>query len=190
MNTKNNKKSKNSIERIKKALRKSLQEQGHKYLTIKSVCETAHLNRTTFYAHYDSIEDALYQMCEGYITQIYSIFINKKLQYREKIQQGIEIIRDNQVFFDYTFKNVINLELHVLDMVMNNFSSSQDKEITFNNIDYAKLSIAYQISGFIGIAKVYFRDFNKDPMKKINIQQFTDIIFNIVNKNNPYLPIK
>ena len=85
MNIKNNKRAQQSVNKIRFALNELLQKCGHKNLSITQICKSANINRATFYSHYDSIEDALYQMCEEYIKKVFSIFLNKTISYKEKI---------------------------------------------------------------------------------------------------------
>lgn len=186
MNIKNNQKSKNSIAKIQNALYNLLSTVGHKKLTIKLVCNEAQINRTTFYAHFDSIEDALYQMCEKHIIDVFKIFLKLDLPYKLRVKESLQIIKNNYSFFEYIFTNVNNLELRVIEMVEN--SDLYDK--SNSNYKNTKLSLAFIISGFVGIGKTYFNDLKSNKTAKISIDDFANLIFNVINQNNPYFTIK
>ena len=76
MNIKNNKKSQQSRQKIKDALSNIIKNKEYQ-VSIKYLCEMANINRTTFYSHYDSVEDVLYDMCGTYIKKAYKVFINR-----------------------------------------------------------------------------------------------------------------
>ena len=182
MNKKDNKRAQDSKQRLKRAVCNLLKEVGHEKITIKSLCKEAGVNRTTFYAHFDDIEDLLYEICEEYIVGCFKIFMNTEVSYRIRIKNAVELIRDDMEFFAYVFRNVHNLELKVLNMV----------EILYTDNDYlagaekAKLSLAFIISGFVGVGKIYF----SSDKCKMNPDEFADILYNAINMSNSYFIIK
>lgn len=182
MNIKNNKRAQDSKNKIKNAICNMLQTVGHNQLSIKSICANAGVNRTTFYSHFDGVEDALYQICEEYIVKAYKIFLKTNIPYKTRIKNAIEIIIDKIDFFNYVFTNVHNLELKILEMVQTCYVGNDD----FINNDQAKLSLAFIISGFIGVGKLYFNSQNS----KIDSQQFADVLCSAINLSNPYFIIK
>ena len=88
MNTKNNRKAKLSKEKIQNALLDIIKNKEYQ-ISIKYLCEVAKINRTTFYSHYDSVEDILYEMCGGYITKACDIFLDKTISYQESGRRHI-----------------------------------------------------------------------------------------------------
>ena len=62
MNVKNNKKAKMSVENITNAVFDLLKSSSYEELTVKDICKIAGVNRSTFYSHFDSIEDILYSI--------------------------------------------------------------------------------------------------------------------------------
>lgn len=62
MNTKNNLRSQETRQRIKDALVTILQRKDILDLTVSRLCQTAHINRSTFYSHYDSIGDVMEEL--------------------------------------------------------------------------------------------------------------------------------
>ena len=100
MNTPNNKRKKESIQRIEKAFVTLLQSRQLSQISVSDICKDAGLNRTTFYANYAdiyalaaSIRDKLEQnMAELYQEEISSGFNSHN--YLKLFRH----IRDNQIF--------------------------------------------------------------------------------------------
>ncbi len=59
MNTKNNNRYKDSEQRIQAALMKLMENQELEDVTVKDICKESHINRATFYAHYEDIYDLM-----------------------------------------------------------------------------------------------------------------------------------
>ena len=57
------------------ALIQLLNEKDYEYITVKEVCKKAGVNRSTFYLHYESIDDLLEETLE---------YINKKRHKKRK----------------------------------------------------------------------------------------------------------
>ena len=184
MNKKNNIKTKQSIEKIKNVTCEMLESCGIEKLSIKGVCEKAKLNRTTFYAHFDSIEAVLYEICQEYIIKAYEIFLDTKKTYQIRIKQAMELILERYNFFAYVFENVNNLELRILEIV-ESYYKDQD---FLDGAEYAKLSLAFIISGFVGVGKVYFN--SKEYREKMTPEEFAEVVSGVVNQSNPYFMIK
>lgn len=184
MNIKNNKKSQQSIFKIKSSIQMLIKEDSHK-LTIKDICNKASINRTTFYAHFDNIEDCLYDMCNEQALGIFKIFLNTSLPYSERIKQSLVIIKENNKFFEYSFKHLHNLEGFVIELLEHNWNNLTN----FTDYEKAKLSLSFIISGFIGIGKTYFEDLKSNKTKKISINEFADLICSLINFNNKFMPI-
>lgn len=182
MNTKNNKRSQNSIYKLKKTVCKMLKDIDHEKITIKDLCNAAGVNRTTFYAHFDDIESLLYEICEEYIIGCYEIFLDTSTSYKSRIRKMVEFIQEDFEFFAYIFRNVHNLDVKILEMVSNRYT---DADFVSGDIK-AKLSLAFIISGFVGVGKTYFIT-NQSNM---NPEEFADVLFNAVNMSNSYFVIK
>jgi len=186
MNVSNNKRSKDSILKIQSAVCDLIHIVGLKSINIKMICEKACVNRTTFYAHYDSVEDVLYDICKQYINKAYKIFLNTQISYKERLILSLEIVKNKLEFFTYLLQNVGDLELYILEIIEHsNFE-------TFNNLknEKSRLSLSFIISGFIGILKIYFNDLINGKTKEISTSEVATIIINSINMNNPNFLIK
>ena len=61
MNTKNNQRSRETSERIVRAVYRAITEEGKPLsrITVREICEEAEINRSTFYAHYQDVYDVV-----------------------------------------------------------------------------------------------------------------------------------
>jgi len=182
MNIKDNKRAQMSVQKIKKATAKLIKNIKEKKITIKDICKEAGINRTTFYAHFDSTESVVYEICEEYIIGCYRIFLDTNTPYRTRIKKTVELIHNDLDFFAYVFENVHNLELKILEMVENYYTDND----FVSGADAAKLSLAFIISGFVGVGKIYFNS----KKYHMNPGEFADILYNAINMSNPYFTIK
>lgn len=64
MNTKNNQRYRDMDKKLKSTLLELLKNTDFEKVTVKKLCETACVNRTTFYAHYADIYEMMGQMEE------------------------------------------------------------------------------------------------------------------------------
>ena len=106
MNTPNNKRKKESMERIEKVFIELLQTKELNEISVSDICKHAGLNRTTFYANYTDIyglADAIRDKLENEVSGLY----------KEEVTQGFNSndylklfrhIKDNQIFYNTYFK--------------------------------------------------------------------------------------
>lgn len=106
MNTLNNKRKKESMERIEKIFIELLQTKALNEISVSDICKRAGLNRTTFYANYPDIyglADAIRDKLEVAVSDLY----------RDEITQGFNSndylklfrhIQENQIFYQTYFK--------------------------------------------------------------------------------------
>lgn len=106
MNTKNNRRRRESMARMEKALIELLQTRELHQITVSDICKTCGLNRSTFYANYTDIYDLADKIREHVEEEI-------NLLYEAERTQGFNSndylklfrhIRDNQLFYRTYFK--------------------------------------------------------------------------------------
>lgn len=106
MNTPNNKRKRESRERIEKVFIELLQVKELDKISVSDICKQAKLNRTTFYANYTDI----YGLADAIRDQLESEVFNL---YKEEYSQGFNShdylklfrhIKDNQLFYQTYFK--------------------------------------------------------------------------------------
>jgi len=106
MNTPNNRRKKESMERIEKVFIELLQTKELGEISVSDICKRAGLNRTTFYANYTDIyglADAIRDKLENEVSDLF----------KEEVTQGFNSndylklfrhIKDNQIFYKTYFK--------------------------------------------------------------------------------------
>lgn len=168
-----------------------LNKKSIEYITIKEICNKAGVNRSTFYLHYESIND-LVEETMNYINNRFIMyfnadtkdFINKikcsnledlKLVQKEYLTPYLNFIKENKNIFKASFNNpkgmmAINkynhLKVYVINPILDRFN------IPKNERDYL---IAFYISGIIAIIKEWI---NNDC--KASIIDVEDIIIKCV----------
>ena len=63
-----------SAEKMHNALITLLDSKDFEYITIKEICETAGVNRSTFYLHYDNVNDLLQETVEAVYKDFFGRF--------------------------------------------------------------------------------------------------------------------
>ena len=106
MNTSNNKRKRESVERIEKVFVELLQSRELGEIRVSDICKRAELNRTTFYANYAdiySLADSIRDKLEKSVAELY----------REELDTGVNSndylklfrhIQENQIFYRTYFK--------------------------------------------------------------------------------------
>lgn len=76
MNTKNNKRRRESVERIKKAFFDELQKKELSQIKVSDICKLASINRSTFYANFLDIydlADKIYEELKNEVAQMFDL---------------------------------------------------------------------------------------------------------------------
>ena len=106
MNVKNNKRRRESQEKIEKAFIELLQTREIKEITVSDLIKMTGLNRSTFYANYIDIFDLADKTREKLESDFSNLFAGYDDYYYENI--GVEKmfahIKDNQIFYKTYFK--------------------------------------------------------------------------------------
>ncbi len=68
----------NSARAMDEALIYLLNDKDYDYITIKEICKKAGVNRSTFYLHYENIDDLLKESVDWMINDFFSYFDNTK----------------------------------------------------------------------------------------------------------------
>lgn len=74
MNTKNNKRKKESRQKIENAFMQLLDEKDVKEITVKEICLLAGVNRTTFYANYLDVYDLIEKIGKDLLDNFYELY--------------------------------------------------------------------------------------------------------------------
>lgn len=104
MNTPNNKRKKESQDRIEKVFLNLIQKRDIKDISVSKICELAKVNRTTFYANYVDIYDLIDKIRDRMINEFANIFDNNDGHTKENYLKMFKHIKDNQIFYKTYFK--------------------------------------------------------------------------------------
>ena len=107
MNTKNNKRRRNSIEAIEKAFVELLQERELKEITVTDLCKQTGLNRSTFYANYLDVYDLADKLREKLEADFSSQFAANTQHAYTGTDGALRMfthICENQMFYKTYFK--------------------------------------------------------------------------------------
>ncbi len=105
MNTKNNKRRRDSVEKIEKAFIERLQEHGIKKITVSDLCHMTGLNRSTFYANFLDVYDLAEKVKEKLEQDFSEVFRN--FDYHSDHSGALKMfehIKENQLFYRTYFK--------------------------------------------------------------------------------------
>ena len=106
MNTKNNKRRRESVAKIEHVFVSLLQTKELSQITVSDICKKAGLNRTTFYANYLDIydlADKIKEHLENEMKQLYQEEYEKRFNSNDYLKL-FRHIKDNPLFFKTYFK--------------------------------------------------------------------------------------
>ena len=72
-----------------------LEKKEYEFITVKEICEKAGVNRSTFYLHYQSIDELLFETIEMINKRFNSSFDNKKINPQTLKKEDLFLIDDN-----------------------------------------------------------------------------------------------
>ena len=73
---------------MNEALLKLLEKKNYEFITVKEICEKAGVNRSTFYLHYETMEDLLTESIAYVIENRNSRYIRQELLNQDKIKSN------------------------------------------------------------------------------------------------------
>ena len=104
MNTPNNKRKKDSQERIEKAFLQEVQTKELSEIKVSDICKDAKINRTTFYANYIDIYDLADKVRDRMMLEFASMFDRSAGHTPQNFLKMFKHIKDNQIFYKTYFK--------------------------------------------------------------------------------------
>lgn len=106
MNTKNNKRKRESMQKIEQVLVEFLQTKELNQISVSDICKKAGLNRSTFYANYIDIydlADTIRKKLEDEVSELYKDEITEGFNSNNYLVL-FQHIKDNQIFYQTYFK--------------------------------------------------------------------------------------
>ncbi len=101
MNTPNNRRRRESIEKIEKTFIELLQDRKLNEISVSDICKISGLNRSTFYANYEDIYDLADKLRRQLEAQVFGLYENISTHDYLPLFRHI---RENQLFYKTYFK--------------------------------------------------------------------------------------
>ena len=165
------------------ALIELLNKKDFEYITIKEICEKAGVNRTTFYLHYETINDLLSECIDNINKHFIKQFNKNTVEFFEKIKNCsneelilitpeyltpyLNYIKENKVIYQVTVKHAVimnsvdkfnALNQHIFKPIFNRFGID---EKTGNYM------ISYYLSGITAIINEWIKNNCNDEISYI-----------------------
>ena len=160
-----------------------LDKKDIEFITVKEICEKAGVNRSTFYLHYESIDDLVEETMEyinkkfvdyfnadasNFISGIHDLPIEDLNLVQEKyLTPYLGFIKENKKIFKASFSNprgmkclekYTSLEKYVFVPILSRFDIPANEK---------KYFIKFYIQGIIAIIKEWVKDDCKDSIQNI-----------------------
>ena len=177
--------------RMNEALISLLEKKDLEFITVKEICETAGVNRSTFYLHYETISDLMNETVEMVDKRFLSYFSQRErdalsemngadlkelvLVSRAYLLPYLRFLRDNKHVYRAAFRNPAGMQAyaryeylknHILGPSLARFQISPESRPYY---------IAYYGEGIIAIVKEWLR---RDCIDEV--ESISDIIENCV----------
>lgn len=106
MNTKNNRRRRQSVERMERVFVELLQSRELGEITVSDICKRAELNRSTFYANFDDIYALAGRVRERLEEEVSALYGREAAEHfnSNDYLRLFRHIRDNQLFYKTYFK--------------------------------------------------------------------------------------
>lgn len=165
MNTTNNKRKKQSKEKIKKAFVEQLQKKQLNQISVTDIVKEAHINRSTFYANYIDIYDLADKLKEEMFYNLLDLFKEESTSHTHSYNylKLFRHIKDNQIYYKTLFKLDFDFSKYI------NIDSEYKEALKFydslKNIDY---HIVFFKSGLNSVIKKWLYDGCIETPEEIN----------------------
>ena len=150
MNTKNNKRRRESIDKIEKAFIELLQSHNIKEITVSDICKITQLNRSTFYANYIDVYDLAEKVKARLENEFSEQFANYDYYHEQTgAVRMFTLVKENQIFFKTYFKldEISNIKWYPYD--------ENRALLAFGNKENIKYHVEFFKNGFNAILKMW-----------------------------------
>ena len=169
--------------RMDEAFLKLLEEKDFAYITVKEICEKAGVNRSTFYLHYETVNDLLAESARYIIDKLIANMPQDTADFFEKLQTRpleelylitpeylrpyLNFIKEHRRIFHTAVAHssvlgmndaYLALNRHVLTPILNRFHISPSEQ---------KYMMPFYINGLIGIINEWLKEDCKDSVEHI-----------------------
>ena len=165
MNTPNNKRRKESKERIELEFVKLLQNKDVKDINVSDICKKAKVNRSTFYANYIDIYDLVDKIKENMLNEFLEIYKDEVSQFKHSYNflKLFNHIKENQLFYKTYFKLGADLTDSLMRDNLNN-----EMILFFGNTKHLQYHIDFFKAGLNAIIIRWLNNNCKESPEEIN----------------------
>lgn len=163
MNTKNNKRKRESRTKIESVFVELLQTKELGQITVADICKRAELNRSTFYANYEDIyalADAVHESLEQSVFTLYRPEIENNFNSNDYLKL-FHHIAENQLFYKTYFKLGYDHQFKIVKYDTKLASSHFSNRLIPYHIEFFR-------SGFNAIVKMWLNGGCKETPEEIN----------------------
>lgn len=163
MNTPNNKRRKNSQEKIERAFVHFLQTKEINEISVTDICKEAKLNRSTFYANYLDVYDLAEKIVQKIENDVFMLYQEER-ETKNNTNDFLKLfrhIKENQIFYKTYFK--LNRDKHFIIQQYDTNLSKLMYEDKF--IDY---HIEFFMAGLNAIIKKWLNNDCKESPEEID----------------------
>lgn len=142
MNKTNNKRYQLTDVKIENALIKLLKDKDFNSIYVNDICKEAGIARTSFYSHYDDINDLILKIQDKYSKDIIDILMKNKLSSKDAFTKYFYYLKDHSYFYkvylmspeNSIFKKNSNEPLFALYSNLFENKNKNEREINYNMI--------------------------------------------------------
>ena len=163
MNTPNNKRRKNSQEKIERVFIHFLQTREINEISVTDICKEAHLNRSTFYANYLDVYDLADKIVKKIEEDVFYLYQEER-ETKNNSHNFLKLfrhIKENQIFYKTYFK--LNQDKH---FIIKEYDTNLSKIIYDDKfIDY---HIEFFMAGLNAVVKKWLNNDCKESPEEID----------------------
>ena len=129
---------------MNEALLLILEKKEYEYITVKEICEKAGVNRSTFYLHYNSMDELLYETIEMINTRFQAAFNNEIIKPKDLQKDELYLIEDQYLI---PYLNFIKENKKIYKLIHNKpqlFNTKESFYKLYNDI-FSKILDKYQV---------------------------------------------
>ncbi len=177
MNTKNNKRYKMSCEKIETTFLTLILNHKYEDISISQICAHAKINRSTFYAHYDDINDLILKIESKFAKSVSTIFNYGLRQNRDAFKEMFEFIQKNKHFYK-AFLNIPYTTVSEIESKSNILTKLKEQD-SLSNVSDTELfyRASFFGAGIKEICKIWLnRDCKETPeyMAKLIFNEYSN----------------
>jgi len=163
MNKANNKRRKESQQKIEMIFTKMLEEKELYQISVTEICKQANMNRSTFYANYEDVYDLAKQIKTHLLEDVMALYQEEWKEQRSEHNylKLFQHIRENQALYRTYFK--LTTDDEIFEMI--GYSKEDAKQYLENQ--YVDYHIAFFASGLNGVIKKWLRQGCKETPEEI-----------------------